>query len=120
MMSALLNFPAWIPVPAVRPHVRRTGEIRLLKKSSAARITKAVYASASLCGFRALALLNHEHEILMKTANYLTTSSDEIYGLTVKMKTENAALRASLKRRYQRTCLKKIHAVSEVKEISAF
>ena len=94
------------------PHVRRTGEIGLLKVISSQNYKGGVRISI-LCGFRALALLNHEHEILMKTANYLTTSSDEIYGLTVKMKTENAALRASLKKAVSENMLEKIHAVSE-------
>lgn len=79
------------------PHVRRTSEIGLLKVISCQNYKGGVRISI-LCGLRAARLFIKEHDILAKTANYLTTSPDEIYNLTVKAKSENAALKSALRK----------------------
>ena len=89
----LVEFPGIDACACCAPHVRRTGEIGLLKVVSMINWKGGVRVSI-LCGGRALAFLREEHDIVTRSANYLTTSASEIFPQIQRMKEEIAALKS--------------------------
>ncbi|MEE1109172.1 MAG: hypothetical protein UH229_03770, partial [Lachnospiraceae bacterium] len=108
----VVSFPGIDACACCAPHVKRTGEIGLLKVVSVMKWRTGVRVSI-LCGSRALALFDREHESLMRTARFLTTSADEVYNMTVKARKENETLRAALKKAVSEVMRLKVEAVPE-------
>ena len=108
----VVSFPGIDACACCAPHVKRTGEIGLLKVVSVMKWRTGVRVSI-LCGSRALALFDREHESLTKTARFLTTSADEVYNMTVKARKENETLRAALKKAVSEVMRLKVEAVPE-------
>ena len=108
----VVSFPGIDACACCAPHVNRTGEIGLLKVVSVMKWRTGVRVSI-LCGSRALALFDREHESLTKTARFLTTSADEVYNMTVKARKENETLRAALKKAVSEVMRLKVEAVAE-------
>ncbi len=108
----VVSFPGIDACACCAPHVKRTGEIGLLKVVSVMKWRTGVRVSI-LCGSRALALFDREHESLMRTARFLTTSADEVYNMTVKARKENETLRAALKKAISEVMRLKVEAVPE-------
>ena len=108
----VVSFPGIDACACCAPHVKRTGEIGLLKVVSVMKWRTGVRVSI-LCGSRALALFDREHESLTKTARFLTTSADEVYNMTVKARKENETLRAALKKAVSEVMRLKVEAVAE-------
>lgn len=92
----VVSFPGFDACACCAPHVSRTGEIGLLKVVRAIKWRTGVRVTI-LSGSRAMALFDRDHEILTRTAQYLTTSVEGVYGQVVKMKEELAALKAQLR-----------------------
>ncbi len=78
------------------PHVKRTGEIGIIKVVSAQNWKGGVRVSL-VCGKRASELLRHDFELLSRTAAYLSASAEDVYTLTVKAREENQSLKAQIK-----------------------
>ncbi len=93
----VVSFPGIDACACCAPHVARTGEIGLMKVLSVMKWKSGVRVQI-LCGGRAAALFAAEHEELSRTARFLTTSADEVFNMTGKLKRENDALRAELKK----------------------
>ena len=108
----VVSFPGIDACACCAPHVKRTGEIGLLKVVSVMKWRTGVRVSI-LCGSRALALFDKEHESLTRTARFLTTSADEVYNMTVKARKENETLRAALKKAVSEVMHLKVEAVPE-------
>ena len=108
----VVSFPGIDACACCAPHVKRTGEIGLLKVVSVMKWRTGVRVSI-LCGSRALALFDREHESLTRTARFLTTSADEVYNMTVKARKENETLRAALKKAVSEVMHLKVEAVPE-------
>ena len=108
----VVSFPGIDACACCAPHVKRTGEIGLLKVVSVMKWRTGVRVSI-LCGSRALALFDREHESLTRTARFLTTSADEVYNMTVKALKENETLRAALKKAVSEVMHLKVEAVPE-------
>jgi alanyl-tRNA synthetase len=108
----VVSFPGIDACACCAPHVKRTGEIGLLKVVSVMRWRTGVRVSI-LCGSRAMELFDREHESLTKTARFLTTSADEVYNMTVKARKENETLRAALKKAVSEVMHLKVEAVPE-------
>lgn len=106
----VVSFPGIDACACCAPHVRRTGEIGLLKVVSVMKWRTGVRVSI-LCGARATALFDREHENLMQTARFLTTSADEVYNMTVKGRRENENLRAALKKAVSEVMRLKVEAI---------
>lgn len=100
----IVTYPGYDACACCAPHVRRTGEIGLIKLTGAVRYKGGVRVSI-LAGGRALALFEHDHDIVTRTAEYLTTSPDEIYPSVVRVKEENRRLAASVKEAAERALL---------------
>ena len=107
----VVRFPGYDACACCAPHVRRTGEIGCLKVVSVIKYKGGIRVSI-LCGSRAMDLFNHDRDILVMTANYLTTSSDEVYESVNRLKTENTELKAKLKQAGLLVMKMKVDAVS--------
>jgi len=92
----VVSFPGFDACACCAPHVARTGEIGLLKVVRAIKWKNGVRVTI-LSGKCAMELFDKDHEILKRTAQYLTTSVEGVYGQVVKMKEELAALKAQLR-----------------------
>ncbi len=106
----VVSFPGIDACACCAPHVRRTGEIGLLKVVSVMKWRAGVRVSI-LCGGRAMALFDREHDALTRTARFLTTSADEVYNMTVKSRSENETLRAALKRAVSEVMSLKVESI---------
>ena len=106
----VVSFPGYDACACCAPHVKRTGEIGLLKVVRAIKWRTGIRVTL-LCGGRAMALFDRDHEILTRTAQYLTTSVEGVYGQVVKMKEELAALKAQLRAQAILSMRRKVAAV---------
>ena len=91
----VVTFPGVDSCACCAPHVARTGEIGCLKVVGLQNYKGGVRVSI-LCGSRAMEVFYHDRDILEKTANYLSNSTDEVFHLVVKAKTELAETKAAL------------------------
>ena len=91
----IVEFPGYDRCACCAPHVRRTGEIGLIKVTDLEHYKGGVRVRI-LCGSRAMALFRTEHAIVTGTARYLTTSPDQIGAQVRKMKEELRKTHADL------------------------
>lgn len=92
----IVIFPGYDACACCAPHVKSTAEIGLIKVVSMQNWKSGVRISL-VCGHRAFEMLRKEHEIVRKTANYLSAAPNELYDLTVHAKEENVSLKSSVK-----------------------
>lgn len=91
----VVTYPGVDACACCAPHVALTGEIGCLKVVGLQNYKGGIRVSI-LCGMRAMEVFFHDRDILEKTANYLSNSTDEVYHLVVKAKTELAETKAAL------------------------
>ncbi len=92
----VVRFPGFDACACCAPHVAKTGEIGCLKVVGAINYKGGTRVSI-LCGHRALQLFVHDRDMLVRTANYLTTNTDDVYDSVNRLKAENSDLKAKLK-----------------------
>ena len=92
----IVIFPGTDACACCAPHVKRTGEIGVLKVLGAIRWKGGTRVSI-LCGGRAVRFLAGQYRILTRTANELTTSAEEVFPQILRMKEEIRELRSSKK-----------------------
>lgn len=78
------------------PHVASTAEIGLIKVVGSQNWKGGTRVSL-VCGRRALELFLRDHEIVTKTAGFLSAPAESIYDLTVKSKQDLIALKAEIR-----------------------
>ena len=108
----VVTFPGVDACACCAPHVARTGEIGCLKVVGLQNYKGGIRVSI-LCGSRAMELFYHDRDILEKTANYLSNSTDEVYHLVVKARTELAETKAALRAASQQLMQIKIDQIPE-------
>jgi len=91
----VVTYPGVDSCACCAPHVALTGEIGCLKVVGLQNYKGGIRVSI-LCGMRAMEVFFHDRDILEKTANYLSNSTDEVYHLVVKARTELAETKAAL------------------------
>ena len=91
----IVTIPGYDVCACCAPHVRRTGEIGILKVISSQNYKGGTRVSI-LCGNRALTYLASEHDMLNELACRLSTSWDQIPAQFDKLKDENALLKRKL------------------------
>ena len=91
----VVTYPGADACACCAPHVALTGEIGCLKVVGLQNYKGGIRVSI-LCGMRAMEVFFHDRDILEKTANYLSNSTDEVYHLVVKARTELAETKAAL------------------------
>ena len=87
----LVTIPGYDICACCAPHVRRTGEIGLLKVMDIAAFRGGVRVSI-LCGFRALDAFRKELSVTDGLVGILTTGKDKLIESVGRLKEENAAL----------------------------
>ena len=87
----IVTVPGYDVCACCAPHVKRTGEIGLLKVISSQNYKGGVRISI-LCGCRALALFTEEHTMLTALAASLSTAADRIPEMMQKQQRDHAAL----------------------------
>lgn len=92
----IVEFPGLDACACCAPHVKATGEIGMLKITGFMRWKGGVRINIA-CGSRAFALFREEHELLHKTARFLTTSPDKLYEQTVRDKEEIRRLKQDIR-----------------------
>ena len=94
----IVTFPGADSCACCAPHVKRSGEIGILKVISMIRWKGGVRVSI-LCGMRALKYLQTEHEIVTEAAGLLSTARENLVPLVTKMredlKLKDAAIKAA-------------------------
>ena len=93
------------------PHVRRTGEIGLIKISGMINWKGGVRMSI-VCGDRALRQMQELQDIVTGTAGFLTTAPGNIYPQVVKMKEEIRELKSALRDASVRELLARVKEIS--------
>ena len=108
----VVTFPGIDACACCAPHVRHTGEIGCLKVVSFQKYKQGsrIYL---LCGLRAIDYLANEHRVMMKTANYLSTGIDEVYGQVVKLKEDLAESARTIRRMASEALMQKAAALGE-------
>lgn len=91
----VVTYPGVDACACCAPHVALTGEIGCLKVVGLQNYKGGIRVSI-LCGMRAMEVFFHDRDILEKTANYLSNSTDEVYHLVVKARIELAETKAAL------------------------
>lgn len=92
----IVIFPGYDACACCAPHVRSTAEIGLIKAVSIQNWKQGVRISL-VCGRRAFEMLRKEHEIVRRTAGFLSAAEDELYDLTVRAREDNISLKSSVK-----------------------
>ena len=92
----VVTFPGIDACACCAPHVRRSGEIGCLAVVGSINYKGGTRVSI-LCGRRAMQLFAREHMLLTRTANFLTTSAENVPESTMRLKNENTSLKAALK-----------------------
>ncbi|MDO4803994.1 MAG: alanyl-tRNA editing protein [Lachnospiraceae bacterium] len=105
-------FPGYDACACCAPHVGRSGEIGCLKVVGAVSYKGGTRVSM-LCGKRAMDLFRHDRDMLVRTANFLTTNTDEVYESVSRLKDENGELKARLKQAGLRIMEMKVAAFPE-------
>ena len=89
----LIEIPGVDLCACCAPHVRRTGEVGVLKVMMLQNYKGGVRIHI-LCGMRALRQMMFEHDRLTEIANYLTTSKEESFDAVKRLREEVMTLRA--------------------------
>lgn len=88
----IVTIPGYDVCACCAPHVKRTGEIGMLKVMSVQNYKGGVRISM-LCGFRALAAFRERLDVVSKLTNLLSTSQENIVDRVTQMKDSSHALR---------------------------
>ncbi len=91
----IVTIPGFDVCACCAPHVRRTGEIGILKVVSHQAYKGGVRVSI-LCGKRALEFLRAEHDTLSEVSRFLTTGTDKVLSSVKKMSEENHQIKQAL------------------------
>ena len=102
------------------PHVKRSGEIGILKVISVSNYKGGVRISF-LCGKRALSEWRKKQEVLSGLTGYLTTGEDKLLEVVKKLKDSNQSLSAELNSLKQKTLEEKLKDIpSEERNVILF
>ncbi|MBQ0060098.1 MAG: hypothetical protein KBS83_09150 [Lachnospiraceae bacterium] len=94
--TRLVEYPGVDLCACCAPHVARTSEIGIFKVMSFKNYKGGVRVTI-LCGSRAFKALREEHDVLQKTARFLSAKPVEVYDLVNGLKDEIASLKQKLK-----------------------
>lgn len=107
----IVTYPGVDSCACCAPHVRRTGEIGLIKISGMINWKGGVRVSI-VCGDRALRQMQELQDIVTGTAGFLTTAPGNIYPQVVKMKEELRELKSALRDASVRELLARVKEIS--------
>jgi len=116
----IVTIPGYDVCACCAPHVKRTGEIGMLKVMSVQNYKGGVRINI-LCGFRALLAYREKLDVVSKLTNLLSTSQENIVERVTGMKDLNHQLKLQLGEVRQQTILKQIAEIpAEQKDVILF
>ncbi len=111
----IVTIPGYDVCACCAPHVRRTGEIGLIKIMSVQNHKGGVRVSM-LCGFRALLAFREKNRIVSVLTGSLSTNQEALPGQTEKMKQSIYSLKNQLAQAKQELLLRKLEEIPETEE----
>ncbi|MCR5100796.1 MAG: hypothetical protein K6B41_05490 [Butyrivibrio sp.] len=111
----IVTIPGYDVCACCAPHVKKTGEIGVLKVVNLSNYKGGVRVSI-LCGFRALDLWDFEHDELNAIAVNMSTGTDKVRDNIDKMNSEIASLKEKLSKANQELIEFKVNEISSEKE----
>ncbi len=111
----IVTVPGYDVCACCAPHVRRTGEIGLIKIMSVQNHKGGVRVSM-LCGFRALQAFREKNRTIAALTNSLSTNQEALPGQAEKMKQSIYLLKNQLAQAKQELLLRKLEEIPETEE----
>lgn len=111
----IVTVPGYDVCACCAPHVRKTGEIGMLKVMSIQNYKGGVRVSI-LCGFRALHAFREKAAVINDLTGFLTTGQDKLVETVKKLKTNNQNLSSQLAQANQTLLLQKLEDLPESQE----
>ncbi len=111
----IVTVPGYDVCACCAPHVRRTGEIGMLKVMSIQNYKGGVRVTI-LCGFRALEAFREKAAVISELTGYLTTGQDKLLDTVKKLKTTNQNISSQLAQANQTLLLQKLETIPTEQE----
>ena len=111
----IVTIPGYDVCACCAPHVRRTGEIGMLKVMTVQNYKGGVRISI-LCGFRALQAFREKNKIVSQLTQFLSTNQETIFDRVSQMKEQNQELKLQIGILKQEAMLGKIEGIAEAQE----
>ena len=111
----IVTIPGYDVCACCAPHVRRTGEIGMLKVMTVQNYKGGVRISI-LCGFRALQAFREKNKVVSQLTHFLSTNQETIFERVSQMKEQNQELKLQIGILKQEAMLGKIEGISEAQE----
>ena len=91
----IVTVPGYDVCACCAPHVRRTGEIGMLKVMSIQNYKGGIRVTI-LCGFRALMAFREKAAVISELTGFLTTGQDKLVDTVKKLKTSSQNMSSQL------------------------
>ena len=111
----IVTIPGYDVCACCAPHVRRTGEIGMLKVMTVQNYKGGVRISI-LCGFRALQAFREKNKVVSQLTHFLSTNQETIFERVSQMKEQNQELKLQIGILKQEAMLGKIENISDEQE----
>lgn len=111
----IVTVPGYDVCACCAPHVRRTGEIGMLKVMGIQNYKGGIRVTI-LCGFRALMAFREKASVINELTGFLTTGQDKLVDTVKKLKTTNQSMSSQLAQANQTLLLQKLESISAEQE----
>ena len=111
----IVTVPGYDVCACCAPHVRRTGEIGILKVMGIQNYKGGIRVTI-LCGFRALMAFREKAAVISELTGFLTTGQDKLVETVKKLKTTNQSMSSQLAQANQTLLLQKLESIPAEQE----
>ena len=111
----IVTVPGYDVCACCAPHVRRTGEIGMLKVMSIQNYKGGIRVTI-LCGFRALMAFREKAAVISELTGFLTTGQDKLVDTVKKLKTSSQNMSSQLAQANQTLLLQKLESIPAEQE----
>ena len=111
----IVTVPGYDVCACCAPHVRRTGEIGMLKVMGIQNYKGGIRVTI-LCGFRALMAFREKAAVISELTGFLTTGQDKLVDTVKKLKTTNQSMSSQLAQANQTLLLQKLESIPAEQE----
>lgn len=111
----IVTVPGYDVCACCAPHVRRTGEIGILKVMGIQNYKGGIRVTI-LCGFRALMAFREKAAVISELTGFLTTGQDKLVDTVKKLKTSSQSMSSQLAQANQTLLLQKLESIPAEQE----
>lgn len=111
----IVTVPGYDVCACCAPHVRRTGEIGILKVMGIQNYKGGIRVTI-LCGFRALMAFREKAAVISELTGFLTTGQDKLVDTVKKLKTSSQNMSSQLAQANQTLLLQKLESIPAEQE----